>query len=205
MNKRIIRSTGGRNNQGRITVRHRGGGQKRLERVLEYEKDGHMIEMTGIIRRIEYTPNQTAQVAECQSYRRKIYKIVGGTAGAMEVGKEIKVKRLQDAAVGESVYKVSLRAGQVGKIARAAGAGCIVIKQGGAGTVVRLPSGQVVEMRGANTCYTGVVIGKERREKLGKAGVNRRLGVRPSVRGAAMNPIDHPNGGKTPGGQPCTP
>lgn len=205
MNKRRIRSTGGRNNRGRITVRHRGGGQKRLERVLEYEKDGHKIEMTGVISQIEYTPNQTGQIAVCQGYkRRKIYKIVGGPEG-MEVGNVIKVKRLQDAAVGESVFKVSLRAGQVGAIARAAGAGCIVIKQSQKGTVVRLPSGQVVEMRGANTCYTGKVRGKEPRVRLGKAGANRRLGVRPTVRGAAMNPVDHPNGGKTPGGQPVTP
>lgn len=205
MNKREIRSTGGRNNRGRITVRHRGGGEKRLERILDYEKGKHKIEMTGVIRRIEYAPNLTAKVAECDGYKRKFYKIIGGEEGAMEVGKELRVVRLKDVSVGESVYKVSLRGGEEGKIARAAGAGCKIIKQGEKGTVMRLPSGEVVEIRKENTCYKGVVIGKERREKMGKAGVNRRLGVRPTVRGAAMNAVDHPNGGKTPGGQPYTP
>ena len=204
MNKREIRKTGGRNNRGRITVRHRGGGQKRLERVLEFEKGKHQIEMTGVVQRIEYDPNRTAYIAECEGYQRRIYKIIGGEEGKEQIGKEIKVIRLKEVAVGESVFKVSLRGGERGKIARAAGAGCKIIKQGEKGTIVRLPSGEVVEIRGEHTCYQGVVWGKER-EKLGKAGVNRRLGVRPTVRGAAMNAIDHPNGGKTPGGQPYTP
>lgn len=206
MNKREIRKTGGRNNRGRITVRHRGGGQKRLERVLEYERGEHKIEMTGVVQRIEYDPNRTAYVAECEGYERKIYKIIGGEEGRIEpqIGKEIKVVKLKEVGVGESVYKVSLRGGEEGKIARAAGAGCKVIKQGEKETVVRLPSGEVVEIRGENTCYQGVVWGREQ-EKKGKAGVNRRLGIRPTVRGAAMNVVDHPNGGKTPGGQPHTP
>ena len=155
MNKRIIRKTGGRNNRGRITVRHRGGGQKRLERVLEFEKGKHQIEMTGVVQRIEYDPNRTAYIAECEGYQRKIYKIIGQEEG--KEMKEIKVKRLKEVAVGESVFKVSLRGGERGKIARAAGAGCKIIKQGEKGTIVRLPSGEVVEIRGENTCYQGVV------------------------------------------------
>lgn len=204
MNKRIIRKSGGRNNRGRITVRHRGGGQKRLERVLEYGKGGHEIEMTGVVRRIEYDPNRTAYVAECEGYQQKCYKIVGGIGAEEMIGKELKVVKLKDIGVGEMVYKVSLRGGERGKIARAAGAGCKVIKQGEKETIVRLPSGEVVGIRSENTCYEGIVKGKEQK-KMGKAGVNRRLGIRPTVRGAAMNAVDHPNGGKTPGGQPYTP
>lgn len=205
MNKREIRSTGGRNNRGRITVRHRGGGEKRLERILEYEKGSHKIEMTGVVKRIEYAPNITGKVAECEGYGRKFYKVLGGEEGTVGVGKEIRVVKLKEVAVGESVYRVSIRGGEEGKIARAAGAGCKIIKQGEKETMVRLPSGRVVEIKGENTCYRGEVIAKEGRKRLGKAGVNRRLGVRPTVRGAAMNPVDHPNGGKTPGGQPHTP
>ncbi len=206
MKKRVIRKTGGRNNRGRITVRHRGGGQKRQERVLDYNKGKHRIEISGVVERVVYDPNRTAYVGECQGGTRKVYKIIGGPEGVTEVkiGKELKVVKLKEVGVGEMVYKVSERVGEEGKIARAAGAGCKVIKQGERETVIRLPSGKVKELMGENTCYEGVVWGREK-EKLGKAGGNRRRGRRPTVRGAAMNAVDHPNGGKTPGGQPYTP
>lgn len=157
--KRELRKTGGRNNRGRITVRHRGGGQKRHERVLEYTRGDHKIEISGVIKRVEYDPNRTAYVGECEGYERKIYKIIGGPEGGKEVqiGKEIKVVRLKDVSVGEMVYKVSERGGQEGKIARAAGAGCKIIKQGEKKTVVRLPSGEIKELKGENTCYEGIV------------------------------------------------
>jgi len=159
MNKRELRKSGGRNNRGRITVRHRGGGHKRLERQLEYNQGEHKIEMTGVVQRVEYDPNRTAYVAECEGYQRNCYKIIGGEEGVKEVqiGKEIKVVKLKDVGVGEQVYKVSLRKGQEGKIARAAGAGCIIVKQGGKGTIVRMPSGQIAEINGENSCYQGVV------------------------------------------------
>lgn len=198
------RKTGGRNNRGRITVRHRGGGQKRLIREIEYREGGKKIEMGGVITRMEYDPNRTAYVGECTGYKRKVYKIIGGREGEEKIGREIRVVRLKEVGVGEEVYKVSVRKGEEGKLARAAGAGCKVIKQGEKDTVIRLPSGEIGGVNRENTCYVGKVEGEERGLK-GKAGVNRRLGRRPSVRGVAMNPIDHPNGGKTPGGQPRTP
>lgn len=198
------RKTGGRNNRGRITVRHRGGGEKRLRREIEYREGGHKIEIGGKITRIEYDPNRTAYVGECEGYKRKVYKIIGGKEGEEKIGREIRVVRIKEVGVGEEVYKVSVRKGEEGKIARAAGAGCKVIKQGEKETIIRLPSGEIGGINKENTCYKGKVEGKERGEK-GKAGVNRRLGRRPSVRGVAMNPVDHPNGGNTPGGQPKTP
>jgi large subunit ribosomal protein L2 len=112
--------------------------------------------------------------------------------------------KIKEVGVGEEVYKVSVRKGEEGKIARAAGAGCKLIKQGEKDTIIRLPSGEIGGVNGENTCYIGKVEGRERGRK-GKAGVNRRLGRRPSVRGVAMNAVDHPNGGNTSGGQPRTP
>lgn len=127
--------------------------------MLEYERGRHKIEVTGEITRIEYDPNRTAYIGECTSYGRKAYKIIGGPEGEVEVreGREIKVIRVKDVRVGEKVYKVSQRGGEQGKIARAAGAGCKVIKQGEGKTVIRLPSGEVKEIGGENTCYEGVV------------------------------------------------
>jgi large subunit ribosomal protein L2 len=205
MKKIGMRKSGGRNNRGRITVRHRGGGQKRLMRELDYREGSHQIEMSGKIVGIAYDPNRTAYLGECEGYnKRKSYKILGGEEGKEKLGKEIKVVKLKEVGVGEEVYKVSLRAGEEGKVARAAGARSKIVKQGGKVTIIRMPSGEIGKVNAESTCYIGVVEGKEQVRK-GKAGVNRRLGIRPTVRGVAMNPIDHPNGGKTPGGQPKTP
>jgi large subunit ribosomal protein L2 len=94
------RKTGGRNNRGRITVRHRGGGQKRMKREIEYREGGHMIEMGGVIKRIEYDPSRTAYVGECEGYKRKSYKIVGGREGEEKIGREIRVVKIKEVGVG---------------------------------------------------------------------------------------------------------
>ncbi len=204
MKKQGLRKSGGRNNTGRITVRHRGGGHKRLVRELEYREGKHQVEMTGVVTRVAYDPNRTAYIGECTGYNRRVYKILGGEEGEESKGKEIKVYKMGEIGVGEEVYKVSLRAGEEGKVSRAAGARSKILKQGEKITIMRMPSGEIARVNAENTCYKGVVGSKER-ERKGKAGANRRLGRRPSVRGVAMNPIDHPNGGKTPGGQPKSP
>ena len=213
MKKRGLRKSGGRNNTGRITVRHRGGGHKRLYREIDYRENGHRVELTGRIERVEYDPNRTAYIGECVGQGKKFYKILGGQEMEKEKkspvqeymkGKEIKVVRLKEVGVGEEVYNVSMRPGQEGKIGRASGVKCKVLKQEIKHTVIRMPSTEIKRIVNTSTCIMGGVYGKEEK-RLGKAGASRRLGIRPSVRGVAMNPIDHPNGGKTPGGQPKTP
>ena len=190
------RKTGGRNNTGRITVRHRGGGHKRMIRELERE------ERTGKVLRIEYDPNRTAYLGVCSTYGgRSVYKIMGQGQG---IGSEIRVTEIGKIGVGEEVYKVGIREGQQGKMGRASGVSCKIVKQGEEKTVVRLPSKEVKEVSSRSICTIGSVM-EERKPRAKKAGATRRRGIRPSVRGVAMNPIDHPHGGKTPSGQPRTP
>lgn len=204
MKKRGMRKSGGRNNTGRITVRHRGGGAKRNYREIEYTEGGYKEEITGKVIRVEYDPNRTAWIGECENKGKRFYKIIGGEGaerwkGEEVIGKEIRVKRIKEIGVGEEVYKVSMRVGQEGKIGRATGARCRVLKQGERETVIRMPSGEVKGIGKENKCTIGSVYGPEKK-RLGKAGRSRRLGIRPTVRGVAMNAVDHPNGGKTAGG-----
>lgn len=209
--KRGKRRTGGRNNQGKITIRHRGGGHIRMIRELERE------ERSGVVTRIEWDSNRTGLIGEVQGYKKKVYKLLGGGIGGQTASMPqtidhtntaqltlIKVARLKDVNVGGTVYKVGMRVGQTGKIGRAAGAQCTVIKQGEKKTTIRMPSGQIRELENGNVCTLGCVYARtadlskaiaERRAELRNAGKNRRMGKRPRVRGVAMNPVDHPNGG----------
>lgn len=185
-----IRNTGGRNNRGRVTIRHRGGGHKRLYRTINHTA------ISGKILRIEYDPNRTAYLAECQNGTKTFYQILGENH---LIGQTLKVVKLHEVGIGEEVYNVSLRSGQIGKIGRASGTSCKILKQGDKTTVIRMPSQQVKEINNQNQCIIGTVKSKPI-ERLGKAGKNRWKGIRPRVKGRAMNPIDHPNGGKTAGG-----
>lgn len=202
--KEGLRKTGGRNNTGRITVRHRGGGHKRNYRVMEQE------ERTGIIRSIEYSPNRTGYIGKCEVYGgREVYKVIGEQEQRNQeleslIGTTLKVEKLKDMKVGTSVYNVAQRPGQRGKIGRASGVKCVIIKQEEKETVIRLPSKEIKSINNECTGTIGRVTVQEV-ERLGKAGAKRRLGIRPSVRGTAMNAVDHPNGGKTGGGQSRTP
>lgn len=195
MKKIGIRKKGGRNHHGRITVRHIGGGFKRMYREIEYREGTHVQELSGRITGIEYDPNRTAYLAACESHGREYYKILGGKE-MPKVGSEIKVVTLGQVPVGVSVYNVAMRVGTTGQIALARGAACKIVKQEATTTVIRLPSSAIKRLSNKVTCMEGEVIGRAR-ERLGTAGAHRRLGVRPSVRGVAMNPSDHPNGGKT--------
>lgn len=200
------RKSGGRNNRGRITVRHHGGGHRR--RIRELEKE----ERSGVVVSVEYDPNRTAYLGKSKVYGgRLVNKILGIVPSSREVlnmdmfeGREIRVAKLELVRAGEVVYKVGLREGQAGKIGRAAGASCKIVKQKERTTVIRLPSREVKEVNNQNVCTEGSVWEKSKARKQ-NAGASRRRGIRPSVRGVAMNPIDHPNGGKTPSGQPRTP
>lgn len=200
--KEGLRKTGGRNNTGRITVRHRGGGHKRNYRILEQE------ERTGVIKSVEYTPNRTGYIGKCEVYGgREVYKIIGTGETRKEeslIGTTLQVVKLKDIKVGTWVYNISQRPGQRGKIGRASGVGCIIIKQEEKITVLRMPSKEIKRLNNENTGTIGKVA-VHVFDRVGKAGTNRRLGIRPSVRGTAMNAVDHPNGGKTGGGQSRTP
>ena len=110
---------------------------------------------------------------------------------------------MKEVEVGGEIYKVSVREGQEGKIARAAGAKCKIIKIEGKTAVIRMPSGKVGKIKAENMCYKGEVKGEEQ-VRLSKAGSRRRMGERPRVRGVAMNAVDHPHGGKTSSGQAKT-
>jgi len=197
MKKIGMRKKGGRNNQGRITVRHIGGGFKRLYRELEYQEGKHRRALSGRVIGIEYDPNRTAYLAACEKDGKKFYKIAGGVGGAApELGSTLEVTTIGTAPIGGSVYNVSLRVGTPGQVARALGTSCKIVKQEENTTVIRLPSSEVKRISNKNTCQEGEVYGIPQ-GRLGTAGAHRRLGVRPSVRGVAMNPSDHPNGGKT--------
>ena len=195
-----MRKQGGRNNLGRMTVRHRGGGHKRLYRELEFQSSGHTMEISGKIKRIEYDPNRTAYLAECINRNHRFYKILGGQELKKSmIGQEIKVVKLKEVGVGDEVYKVGIRQGQKGKIGRASGTHCKILKQGDSYTVIRMPSQEVKRINNESQCTLGEVYSK-REKRMEKAGAHRRRGIRPTVKGVAMNPIDHPNGGKTAGG-----
>lgn len=190
--KKILKKTGGRNNKGRITVRHRGGGSKRFCRIIDPRNQQLRIE------KIQYDPNRTALIAKSSEGH---FQILGETH---KIGDTIRLKRLSEIGIGESVFNVSFRPGQKGKFGKAAGTSCVVIKQELGQTLIRLPSKQVKSLPSNNECILGSVKNIEK-SPIGKAGRNRWLGIRPTVKGRAMNSIDHPNGGKTAGGgQPKT-
>lgn len=209
MNKIGLRKSGGRNNRGRVTVRHRGGGAKRLLRVLEYSYNSYNIAMDGEIERLEYDPNRTAKVVVCNGFGgRKAYKLLAATNGSKLsdlIGKPLITRKVSSIDIGDDICNVSLRKGTMGKLARAAGTKCKIIKkvggEGGVGgtVVLRMPSGKVGSISGDNLCNLGEIIGNPQ-ERFNKAGDRRRLGERPRVRGVAMNAVDHPLGGKTKSG-----
>lgn len=200
MKKIGLRKSGGRNNRGRVTVRHRGGGAKRLLRLLEYTHDLHNISLNAEIEGLEYDPNRTANVVKCKGYGgREVYKLLAGKSSSDIVGKSLITQKVSTIGVGEEICNVGLRKGTKGKLALAAGSKCKIIKKVGNTVVLRMPSGKVGAIDGENNCNVGEILGKPQ-ERFNKAGDRRRLGERPRVRGVAMNAVDHPLGGKTKSG-----
>ena len=204
---RGIAKTGGRGRLGRITVWHRGGGHKRRYRVVDFNK--HRLRGSlGTVCRVEYDPNRTARIAlvRHEGHKGPVYVLAtdtmksGDTIIADNDDQEIRPGNsmpLERMPLGTVIHNIELRPGQGGKLVRAAGAAATLIKKGNHGyAVVRLPSGEqrLVLAR----CYATVGIISNRshqNRKLGKAGARRWLGVRPTVRGVSMNPVDHPHGG----------
>jgi large subunit ribosomal protein L2 len=215
---RPLPKKGGRNNSGRITTRHQGGGHKRAYRVIDFrraDKDG----VPAKVAHIEYDPNRTARIAllhYADGEKRYIIAPLGLEQGArVEAGEAADIKPgnnlpLRNIPVGTTVHAVEMRPGGGAKLGRSAGARIQLVAREGKMATLRLPSG---EMRLVDVRCRATVgeVGNAEQSNInwGKAGRNRWKGVRPTVRGVAMNPIDHPHGGgegKTSGGRhPVTP
>jgi large subunit ribosomal protein L2 len=214
---RPIKRTGGRNNKGRITAFHRGGGHKRHYRLIDFRRGKHGV--PARVASIEYDPNRSARIAllhYVDGEKRYILAPDGLKVGEMlESGERTEVKpgnamRLANIPVGLAVHNVELKEGKGGQMARSAGAQIVLAARDGGMVHLRLPSGEVRLVR--EQCYATVgQVGNLDHENisLGKAGASRWRGRRPNVRGVAMNPVDHPMGGgegRSSGGRhPCTP
>jgi large subunit ribosomal protein L2 len=209
--------TGGRNNAGRITTRHRGGGHKQHYRVIDFKrnKDG----IPAKVERLEYDPNRSAHIALLlygDGERRYILAPQGVKAGdSLMSGQDAPIKQgnclpLRNIPVGTTVHAVELKPGKGAQIARSAGTSVQLVAREGAYATLRLRSGEMRKVLAECRASIGVVSNTEHNlRKLGKAGAARWRGVRPTVRGVAMNPVDHPHGGgegRTSGGRhPVTP
>jgi large subunit ribosomal protein L2 len=220
----IRKQNSGRNNQGKITVRHRGGGTKKYVRVVDYKRD--KFEVVAKVFSIEYDPNRGARLAllhyQDGAKRYIIAPInlkVDDTILSSKDKIEIKAGNampLQFIPAGIPVYNVEMQPGMGGIIARGAGNNVFVMGIEGKYAQLKMPSGEIRLVKKECLCSVGQVSNPDKRHiKLGKAGRTRHLGIRPTVRGTAMNPIDHPHGGgegnqsiglkhpKTPWGKPA--
>ena len=208
---------GGRNNAGRITMRRRGGGAKRLYRIVDFRR--RKFDVPGTIERIEYDPNRTAFIALVryedgeQAYVLAPQRLAVGDRIISSEKADIKpgnAMPFSGMPIGTIVHNVELKPGRGGQIARAAGAYAQFVGRGNGYAQIRLSSGELRMVRQECMATVGAVSNSDNsNQNLGKAGRNRHLGRRPSVRGVVMNPVDHPHGGgegRTSGGRhPVTP
>lgn len=209
--------TGGRNSSGRVSVRHQGGGHKQRYRIVDFKraKDG----VPAIVERLEYDPNRSAHIALLKyldGERRYIIAPKGLEVGAeLRSGEDAPISvgnclPLRNIPVGTQVHCVEMRPGKGAQLARAAGASVQLIAREGQYATLRLRSGEMRKIHVECRAVIGEVGNDENNlRKLGKAGASRWRGIRPTVRGVAMNPVDHPHGGgegRTSGGRhPVTP
>jgi len=208
-----LKKTGGRNAQGKITVRHIGGGNKVKYRIIDFKRDKDNI--PAKVASIEYDPNRTAYIAllnYVDGEKRYILAPVGLNVGDTVVsGPDVDIKvgnalPLRNIPVGTFIHNIELRAGRGGQLVRAAGNGAQLMAKEGDYAQIRLPSGEVRMVRQECRATIGTV-GNVTNEiiNIGKAGRKRHMGIRPTVRGSVMNPVDHPHGGgegKAPVGRP---
>ena len=209
--------SGGRNNNGRITSRHRGGGHKRLYRLIDFKRDNHGVE--GKVSRIEYDPNRTSHIALivfANGDKRYIVAPQGLRPGDVVMsGPDAEIKPgnalpLANIRVGTMLHNVEMKPGKGAQMARSAGSGVQLMGKEGSRAVLKLPSGEFRRVDVRCMASIGIVGNSDHsNRKVGKAGRSRWLGIRPHVRGVAMNPVDHPHGGgegRTAGGRhPVTP
>lgn len=201
---KIIKKTSGRNNAGRITVRHRGGGNKRMYRIIDFKRTDKA-DIIGKVTSVEYDPNRTAYIMLVQ-YKdgEKRYhiapsgikvedEIVTGQKTKVKVGNRMLIKNIP---VGYNVYNVELHEGKGGQMGRSAGSSIKLVSLEGKLAQIQMPSGEIRLV--SKKCYAtiGTVSNIEHSNiVIGKAGRKRHMGRRPQVRGKAMNPVDHPHGG----------
>lgn len=198
-----LKKNGGRNNQGRITVRHRGGGAKRKYRIIDFKRNKD--DVIGTVASIEYDPNRTANIAlikYADGEKRYIIapkglkvgmKIESGENADIKVGNSLPLANIPE---GTMVHNIELKPGKGGELARSAGSSVQILGREGRYTLLRLTSGEVRKV--LSTCRATVgEVGNADHElvKIGKAGRKRHMGIRPTVRGSVMNPNDHPHGG----------
>jgi len=198
-----LTKTGGRNNQGKITCRHIGGGHKRKYRIIDFKRDKD--DIPGFIKTIEYDPNRNANiclVAYADGEKRYIlapkdiklgYKVMSGDVADIMPGNAMKLKNIPE---GTFIHNIELVPGNGGQLCRAAGAAAQVLGAEGKYVMVRLASSEVRKILGECKATIGYVGNDDwNLVNKGKAGKTRWAGTRPTVRGSVMNPIDHPHGG----------
>ena len=198
-----IKKNGGRNNQGKITVRHQGGGAKRKYRIIDFKRN--KFNVPGSVASIEYDPNRTANIAlinYADGEKRYIIapkglkvgdKIESGENADIKVGNALPIMSIP---VGTMIHNIELRPGKGGELARSAGSSAQILGRENNYVMIRLSSGEQRKILG--TCMATVgEVGNEDSSlvKVGKAGRSRHMGIRPTVRGSVMNPNDHPHGG----------
>ena len=213
----ILKKTGGRNNQGRVTARHIGGGHKQFYRIIDFKRNKHGV--PAKVATIEYDPNRSARIALLHyrdGEKRYILApegltvgtiVVSGPSADIQTGNSLPLRNIP---LGTPIHNIELKIGKGGQIVRSAGTSAVIMAKEGEYAHVRLPSGEV-RLVLLNCMATIGVVGNADHANIsiGKAGRSRWLGRRPKVRGVAMNPVDHPHGGgegRTSGGRhPVTP
>ncbi|MCR9276327.1 MAG: 50S ribosomal protein L2 [Pseudomonadaceae bacterium] len=204
--------SGGRNNKGRITTRHRGGGHKQHYRIIDFRRNKDAIK--AVVERLEYDPNRTANIAllkYADGERRYIIapksvkpgdELMSGASAPIRAGNALALRNIP---LGSVVHNIELKPGKGGQIARSAGTSAQLVAREGTYATLRLRSGEMRRVLSDCRATLGEVSNSEHNlRSLGKAGATRWRGVRPTVRGVAMNPVDHPHGGgegKTSGGR----
>ncbi len=198
-----IKGKGGRNNVGRITVRHQGGGEKRKYRVIDFKRDKDNV--PGIVKTIEYDPNRTANIAliaYLDGEKRYIIapkgltvgtKIYSGADADIKIGNALPLEKIP---VGTMVHNIELHPGAGAQLVRSAGASAQILGREDKYVLIRLTSGEVRKILGVCRATIGEVGNADYMNvNIGKAGRTRHMGIRPTVRGSVMNPNDHPHGG----------
>jgi len=211
------KKSGGRNNNGRITTRHVGGGHKQHYRVIDFKRNKDGIQ--GVVERLEYDPNRSAHIALIKYADGERRYIIAAknlqTGDAVESGEQAPIKigntlPLRNMPLGSTIHCIEMKPGKGAQIARSAGTSAQLLAKDGAYVTLRLRSGEMRKVLAECKATLGEVCNSEHSlRSLGKAGASRWRGVRPTVRGVVMNPVDHPHGGgegRTSGGRhPVTP
>jgi large subunit ribosomal protein L2 len=198
-----LKKSGGRNAYGRITVRHRGGGAVRKYRLVDFNRSER--EVSGVIKAVEYDPNRNARIALVfyqNGSKRYILAPEGLEIGmVVAAGENVEMKMgnclpIRTIPIGFTLHNVEIRPGSGGKIARGAGTSVQLVAKEGEYATLRMPSGEMRMVHKDCWATIGVLSNPDHKNiSLGKAGRTRHLGIRPTVRGMAMNPVDHPRGG----------